>query len=49
MNEAVIRELLVRHWQYGGRDNDKAHEIYHDDAVPELRNPANGSSGSRTS
>ena len=36
MDEAAIREALVRHWLYGGRDEDKAHEIYHDDAVLEL-------------
>ena len=36
MDEAAIREALVRHWQYGGRDEDRAHAIYHDDAVLEL-------------
>jgi SnoaL-like domain len=36
VDEAAIREALVRHWQYGGRDEYKAHEIYHDDAVLEF-------------
>jgi hypothetical protein len=36
MNDVAIREQLLRHWKYGGVDEDKAHEIYHDDAVLEL-------------
>jgi hypothetical protein len=36
MDEAAIREALIRHWQYGGIDEDKAHEIYHEDAILEL-------------
>jgi len=36
MDEAVIREALVRHWQYDGIDYDRSHEIYHDDAVLEF-------------
>jgi hypothetical protein len=36
MDEAAIREAPVRHSQYAGRDDDKAHELYHDDAVLEL-------------
>lgn len=27
---------LRRHWQYSGKDEDIAHEIYHDDAVLEF-------------
>ena len=27
---------LKRHWDYSGRDEDIAHEIYHDDAVLEF-------------
>jgi hypothetical protein len=33
MDEAMIRAQLERHWEYGGSDQDIAHEIYHDDAV----------------
>lgn len=36
MDEAVIRERLIRHWRYEGIDYDKSHEIYHDDAVLEF-------------
>src|SRR5262245_41379589 len=36
MDESVVTRTLMRHWQYGGRDEDLAHEIYHDDAVLEL-------------
>jgi hypothetical protein len=36
MDDAAVRSALVRHWQYAGRDEDVAHEIYHDDAVLEF-------------
>ena len=36
MDESAIRDGLVRHWRFAGIDDDKAHEIYHDDAVVEL-------------
>ncbi|MBA2264469.1 MAG: nuclear transport factor 2 family protein [Chloroflexi bacterium] len=36
MDEAVIREGLIRHWRYEGIDYDKSHEIYDDDAVLEF-------------
>ena len=36
MDEAAIREALVRHWQYEGDDFGRSHEIYHDDAVLEF-------------
>ena len=36
MDEATIREALVRHWRYAGVDEDLSHEIYHDDAVLEF-------------
>jgi hypothetical protein len=36
MSDATIRAALVRHWEYSGRDEDIAHEIYHDDAVLEF-------------
>lgn len=36
MDEAVILDRLRDHWQFAGVDEDKAHEIYHDDAVLEL-------------
>jgi SnoaL-like domain len=36
MDDRAIREQLLRHWKYAGVDEDKAHEIYHDDALLEL-------------
>jgi hypothetical protein len=36
MDEATIREALIRHWRWEGIDYDKSHEIYHDDAVLEF-------------
>ena len=36
MDEARVRSALERHWEYGGTDQDIAHEIYHDDAVLEF-------------
>src|SRR5918998_2839211 len=36
MDEARIRAQLERHWEYGGLDQDIAHEIYHEDAVLEF-------------
>lgn len=36
MDGVAIREAILRHWKYGGVDEDKAHEIYHDDAVLEF-------------
>jgi hypothetical protein len=36
MDDATVRALLVRHWEYAGSDQDIAHEIYHEDAVLEF-------------
>jgi hypothetical protein len=36
MDEARIRAQLERHWEYSDRDQDIAHEIYHEDAVLEF-------------
>ena len=36
MDEARIRDGLIRHWRWEGIDYDKSHEIYHDDAVLEF-------------
>lgn len=36
VDEAEVRAKLERHWEYGGSDQDIAHEIYHDDAVLEF-------------
>jgi SnoaL-like domain len=36
MDEATVRAALKRHWEYAGKDEDIAHEIYHDDAVLEF-------------
>ena len=34
-HEDLVR-ALEHHWQYSGKDEDAAHEIYHDDAVLEF-------------
>ena len=34
--EAELLEALRRHWEYAGKDEDLAHEIYRDDAVLEF-------------
>ena len=34
-NDEVVRALR-RHWEYSGKDEDVAHEIYHDDAILEF-------------
>jgi hypothetical protein len=49
LNEKDLMLALKRHWDYAGRDEDIAHEIYHDDAMLELPNPANGSKAWKTS
>jgi hypothetical protein len=36
MDDAMVRAKLERHWEFGGSDQDIAHEIYHDDAVLEF-------------
>jgi hypothetical protein len=36
MDEATILAALRRHWEYEGKDLDKSHELYHDDAVLEF-------------
>lgn len=36
MDEATVRALLQRHWEYAATDQEIAHEIYHDDAVLEF-------------
>jgi SnoaL-like protein len=36
MDDTERRAALERHWEYSGRDEDIAHEIYHDDAVLEF-------------
>ncbi|MFN8450916.1 MAG: nuclear transport factor 2 family protein [Anaerolineae bacterium] len=36
MDEAAVLALLRRHWEYSGKDEDIANEIYHDDAVLEF-------------
>jgi hypothetical protein len=49
VDEEALTTALKRHWDYGGTDQDIAHEIYHDDAVLEFRSPASGSRAWRTS
>jgi len=36
MDEAKLIAALRRHWEFSGKDEDIAHEIYHDDAVLEF-------------
>jgi len=36
LDENDLMLALKRHWDYSGRDEDVAHEIYHDDAVLEF-------------
>ena len=36
MDEAARIAALRRHWEFSGRDEEIAHEIYHDDAVLEF-------------
>jgi hypothetical protein len=36
LDEADLLRALQRHWEYSGKDEDVAHEIYHDDAVLEF-------------
>lgn len=36
MDDAAIRDGLLRHWRFEGIDYDKSHEIYHEDAVLEF-------------
>ncbi|HEU4916180.1 MAG TPA: nuclear transport factor 2 family protein, partial [Acidimicrobiia bacterium] len=35
-DDAVLHAALKRHWEHAGKDEDVAHEIYHDDAVLEF-------------
>ena len=35
-DQAVLLEKVQQHWEYQGKDVDRAHEIYHDDAVLEF-------------
>ena len=36
LDETALLEALRRHWDYSGKDEDIASEIYHDDAVLEF-------------
>ncbi len=36
LDEAEVRKLLERHWEFAGSDQDITHEIYHDDAILEF-------------
>jgi hypothetical protein len=36
LDETRLQTALERHWQYSGKDEDLASEIYHDDAVLEF-------------
>jgi hypothetical protein len=36
LDDQDLLPALKRHWEYGGKDEDISHEIYHDDAVLEF-------------
>jgi SnoaL-like domain len=36
MNEASVWAALQRYWEYAAIDSERAHEIYHDDAILEF-------------
>lgn len=36
LDDEALLQALRRHWEYSGKDEDVAHEIYHDDAVLEF-------------
>ena len=36
LDEADLLQALRRHWDHSGKDEDIAHELYHDDAVLEF-------------
>jgi hypothetical protein len=36
MDDTTLLEALKRHWDFTGKDEDAAHEIYHEDAVLEF-------------
>jgi SnoaL-like domain len=36
MDEATVKAMLMQHFEYSGSDPDRAHEMYHDDAVLEF-------------
>jgi hypothetical protein len=36
MDKATVHAALRRYWEYGATDPDRAHEMYHDDAVLEF-------------
>jgi transport factor 2 (NTF2)-like protein len=35
-NQSVVLDQVRRYWEYAGADVDRAHELYHDDAVLEF-------------
>jgi SnoaL-like domain len=36
MDEASVRAAFHHYWQYAATDSEKAHQIYHDDAIVEF-------------
>jgi hypothetical protein len=36
LDDTQVRQALERHWAQSGKDEDLAHEIYHDDAILEF-------------
>lgn len=36
LDDKAVKAALQQHWDYSGKDEDRAHEIYHDDAILEF-------------
>ena len=36
LSDEDLEGALRRHWEFSGKDEDRSHEIYHDDAVLEF-------------
>jgi hypothetical protein len=36
VDQSVLRDRVLRYWEYVDKDSDLAHELYHDDAVLEF-------------
>ena len=49
LTEAEVLDALRRHWAHSGKDEDIAHEIYHEDAAWSFLSPESDSKVSKTS
>ena len=48
LSDEELVGALRRHWEHSGKDEDAAHEIYHDDAVLEFPQSGERFEASRT-